>query len=160
MQNDDQRCGVVTRGKRSAHLFLCVDSQKGFFPGVESFSFCVSGQPGCTAFLCGASDPPPGGKGGPERRRTLSAPKTLFSEKPFSRGYSFETVLDMVMGIIDACYSVGPPLCFAGCGTRLPFLVFFISLVYVRGLVRECSDRVDACACDLWADFLGAFVCE
>ena len=102
MQNDDQRCGVVTRGKRSAHLFLCVDSQKGFFPGVESFSFCVSGQPGCTAFLCGASDPPPGGEGGPERRRTLSAPKTLFSEKPFSRGYSFETVLDMVMGIIDA----------------------------------------------------------
>ena len=145
LQNDDQRCGVVTRGKRSAHLFLCVDSQKGFFPGVESFSFCVSGQPGCTAFLCGASDPPPGGKGGPERRRTLSAPKTLFSEKPFSRGYSFETVLDMVMGIIDA---------------SLPPTALCMYLVYVRGLVRECSDRVDACACDLWADFLGAFVCE
>ena len=135
----------MTRGKRSAHLFLCVDSQKGFFPGVESFSFCVSGQPGCTAFLCGASDPPPGGKGGPERRRTLSAPKTLFSEKPFSRGYSFETVLDMVMGIIDA---------------SLPPTALCMYLVYVRGLVRECSDRVDACACDLWADFLGAFVCE
>ena len=88
---------------------------------------------------------PPGGEGGPERRRTLSAPKTLFSEKPFSRGYSFETVLDMVMGIIDA---------------SLPPTALCMYLVYVRGLVRECSDRVDACACDLWADFLGAFVCE
>ena len=118
---------------------------KRFLPWSGVFFFlCV-----WTARLHGFSlwgvRPPPGGKGGPERRRTLSAPKTLFSEKPFSRGYSFETVLDMVMGIIDA---------------SLPPTALCMYLVYVRGLVRECSDRVDACACDLWADFLGAFVCE
>lgn len=31
-------------------------------------------------------------------------------------------------------------------------------VLYVWGPVRECSDRVYACACDLWADFWCAFV--
>ena len=84
LQNDDQRCGVVTRGKRSAHLFLCVDSRKGFFPGVESFSFCVSGQPGCTAFLCGASDPPRGGGRTGTEENPLGSEDPIFGKTFFS----------------------------------------------------------------------------
>ena len=115
LQNDDQRCGVVTRGKRSTCLFLCVDSQKGFFPGVESFFFlcvwtarwhgfsflprsgvlflsvCVD-SPVARLFFVGCPAPPRG-KGGPGGQRPPSVPKTLFSERPFYRGYSLETVL-------------------------------------------------------------------
>ena len=132
-------------------LFLCVDSQKGFFPGVESFFFLCVWTARWHGFSLWAARPLPGGRADRGDRDPPSVPKTLFSERPFFivaiRLKPF--CLDMVMGIIDACYSVGPPLCFAGCGTRLPFLVFFMSLLssfdMSCAVCIHCKDTIPGC---------------
>ena len=44
------------------------------------------------------------------------------------------------------CYSVGPSPCFAGCGTRLPFFVMFMSFIHsISGVCIHCKDSIPGC---------------
>ena len=127
--------------------FLVCGQPKRFLPrsGVFFLSVCVD-SPVARLFFVGCPAPPRG-KGGPGGQRPpLGSEDPIFGKTLFIVAIRLKPFcLDMVMGIIDA---------------SLPPTALCMYLVYVRGLVRECSDRVDACACDLWADFLGAFVCD
>ena len=44
------------------------------------------------------------------------------------------------------CYSVGPLRCFAGCGTRLPFILFMLSFIHsVHSVCIHCKDSIPGC---------------
>ena len=118
--------------------FLVCGQPKRFLPRSGVFFFLCEWTARLHGFSLRGARPPPGeGRTGTEEN-PLGSEDPIFG-KTLSCGYSFETVLDMVMGINDACYSVGPPLCFAGCGTRLPFLVFFMSLSAFIGAAMQAT---------------------
>ena len=54
--------------------------------------------------------------------------------------------LILMVGHWDLCYSVGPLRCFAGCGTRLPFILFMLSFIHsVHSVCIHCKDSIPGC---------------
>ena len=98
--------------KRTLPSFLFLSLRNSYFgcarlffssPEWSLFSFCVCGQPGGTAFLCGLPGPSPGeGRtGGTETPPRFRRP--YFRKDPFIVAIRLKPFcLDMVMGIIDA----------------------------------------------------------